>query len=63
VVVIAAMGPARVVLGVHWTSDVLAGYAGLAWLIVLVLFGLTWAAADEHPTDIADARLAPPSPE
>ncbi len=28
VVVIAAMGPARVMLGVHWTSDVLAGYAG-----------------------------------
>lgn len=64
VVVIAAIGPARVMLGVHWTSDVLTGYAvGLAWLIVLVLFSLPWAAADGHPTDSADARLAPPSPE
>jgi len=64
VVVIAAMGPARVMLGVHWTSDVLAGYAvGLAWLIVLVLFGLPWAAADGRPSTSADARLAPPSPE
>ncbi len=64
VVVIATMGPARVMLGVHWTSDVLAAYAvGLVWLIVLVLFGLPWAAADGRPTDGADARLAPPSPE
>lgn len=44
VVIVAVMGPSRVLLGVHWLSDVIAGYAiGFAWLIVLLLAGMSWA--------------------
>ena len=61
IVAIVAMGPARVMLGLHWTSDVLAGYAvGLVWLIVLVLVGLPWAAADNLPVDRSEPDSAPP---
>jgi undecaprenyl-diphosphatase len=46
--VIAAIGPLRVLEGAHWPSDVLAGYAlGFAWLLVVLLVG---------------ARRPPPSP-
>jgi membrane-associated phospholipid phosphatase len=61
IVAIVAMGPARVMLGLHWTSDVLAGYAvGLVWLIVLMLVGLPWAATDNLPGDRSEPDSAPP---
>lgn len=50
VLIVAAMGPSRVVLGVHWLSDVLAGYAiGLAWLLLILAFGLPWARRGAGP--------------
>ena len=48
-VIVAVMGPSRVLLGVHWLSDVVAGYAiGFAWLIGLLLVGMPWAAKDRR---------------
>ena len=44
---VAAMGPSRVLLGVHWASDVMAGYAvALAWVTGLLLVGWSWAQRD-----------------
>jgi undecaprenyl-diphosphatase len=49
--IILGMGPFRVVEGAHWPSDVLAGYAlGLAWSIVVLVFGLPWAAPRKPTT-------------
>ena len=48
--IVAAMGPSRVLLGVHWLSDVLAGYAiGFARLIAVLLMGLPWAHHSAEP--------------
>lgn len=39
-----AMGPARILDGGHFLTDVVAGYAfGLAWLLMILLVGFTWA--------------------
>lgn len=43
------MGPSRVLLGVHWLSDVVAGYAvGTAWLLATLMLGLSWAESHER---------------
>ena len=42
---IGAVGATRVYLGVHWVSDVLAGWAvGAAWLALCVILWLRWRA-------------------
>jgi undecaprenyl-diphosphatase len=42
---IGAVGATRVYLGVHWFSDVLAGWAvGAAWLALCVTVWLRWRA-------------------
>lgn len=60
--IVAAMGPSRLLLGVHYFSDVLAGYAiGLAWLLALTLIGLPWATTSEtrRRRHVANTRTAP----
>jgi membrane-associated phospholipid phosphatase len=53
---ILGMGPFRIVDGVHWPSDVLAGYAlGLAWTIVVLVIGLPWA-SNQPDTDLTRAN-------
>ncbi len=45
---VGAVGATRVYLGVHWLSDVLAGWAvGAAWLALCVLAWKRWYA--RHP--------------
>jgi undecaprenyl-diphosphatase len=44
-----AVGASRLVLGVHWLSDVIAGYSiGIFWTTAMILFvrygGLIWEA-------------------
>jgi membrane-associated phospholipid phosphatase len=40
---VATMGPSRILLGAHWLSDVLAGYAvGFAWLLLVLAVGRSW---------------------
>lgn len=47
---IAAMGPSRIVLGAHWLSDVLAGYAvGFGWLALMLRTVWPWAQAGAAP--------------
>lgn len=41
---IVLMGPSRILVGAHWTGDVVGGYAlGLAWLMLVVAAAGGWA--------------------
>lgn len=62
--VIALVGLSRVYLGVHWTSDVLAGWCfGAAWLSVVLGVFLAWERrgrswSDSRPIPRTDVRAA-----
>jgi undecaprenyl-diphosphatase len=48
---VGAVGATRVYLGVHWLSDVLAGWAvGAAWLTVCVLVWSRWRTRERRST-------------
>lgn len=47
---IVLMGPSRILVGAHWTWDVVGGYAlGLAWLMLVVAAAGAWATRPISP--------------
>lgn len=66
VVMVAAIGFSRVALGVHYVSDVLAGYVlGAAWVAAMIASFTTWrlenARPPARPTDGLEPEDAPPT--
>ncbi len=57
-----ALGASRVVLGVHWTSDVIAGWTvGIGWLAVIVGVVTWWSSRSSEGSEELGGRATRPA--